>query len=258
MTKPTLKLFYKENKAKSPLIIFIHGAACDHTIWCFQNRYFFNRGYSILTLDLPGHGENISKPCNSIKEMRDLIKLLLDKFPQKEIILVGHSMGSLICLDILDKKTTKVKKVFLIGVSVPMHVSETLIEKSKNNQEQAIGDMINWSLTNKVKLKGAKLIGTNLPNLVNVVMSNSKKGILHKDLLSCNNYSINNNLKDFKGQVNIILGEKDIMTPVRGVNSLKNIIPNLNISLLKEVGHFHMLEDPIGVNKIIETNLQKK
>ena len=93
MTKSALKLFYKENKTKYPLIIFIHGAACDHSIWCFQNRYFFNRGYSVLTLDLPGHGENNSNACSSIKEMSVLVKALIGKLNKKEIILVGHSMG---------------------------------------------------------------------------------------------------------------------------------------------------------------------
>jgi len=258
VTKSALKLFYKENKTKYPLIIFIHGAACDHSIWCFQNRYFFNRGYSVLTLDLPGHGENNSNACSSIKEMSVLVKALIGKLNKKEIILVGHSMGSLICLDILNKNISNVKKVFLIGISVPMNVSKSLIDKSKKQQDLAIGDMINWSLTSEVKLKGSNLIGSNLPNLVNVVMSNTKKGILHKDLLACNKYTMNDEIKKYKGHVTVIVGEKDIMTPKNGINSLKNFIPDLDIKILKKVGHFHMLEDHMNVNKIIETKLLKK
>ena len=71
-----LKIFYKENKKSSPLLVFIHGAACDHTLWCYQSRYFFNIGFSTLTLDLPGHGLNESNALSSISEMSSLINPL--------------------------------------------------------------------------------------------------------------------------------------------------------------------------------------
>ena len=67
MKVKNLKIFYKENKKSSPLIVFIHGAACDHTIWCYQNRYFFNIGFSTLTLDLPGHGKSGGKSKQSTR-----------------------------------------------------------------------------------------------------------------------------------------------------------------------------------------------
>ena len=67
MIKSKLKLFYKKNQDRSRLIIFIHGAACDHTMWVYQTRYFFNKNFSIISLDLPGHGTNSSEALNSIK-----------------------------------------------------------------------------------------------------------------------------------------------------------------------------------------------
>ena len=50
-------------------------------------------------MDLPGHGKNLTKPLNSIKRLSNLIKKLIKSLPNKEIYLVGHSMGSLICLE---------------------------------------------------------------------------------------------------------------------------------------------------------------
>ena len=182
--------FYKQNKKNAPLIVFIHGAACNHTLWCYQNRYFYNRGFSILSLDLPGHGINSDKPLRSIKAMSDHILDLLGKLPQKQVILVGHSMGSLISLKMALSDQSKIKKVFLIGVSYPMLVSDQLLNKSRINQDEAIADMINWSLPETIKLRGANLTGINLPNLVNEIMRNTSDGVLYKDLQACKRFSL--------------------------------------------------------------------
>tara|TARA_B110000444_G_C18637183_1_gene499676 strand:+ start:56 stop:832 length:777 start_codon:yes stop_codon:yes gene_type:complete len=252
-----LKIFYKENKKSSPLIIFIHGAACDHTLWCYQNRYFFNIGFSTLTLDLPGHGLNQSKSFSSISEMSSLINNLLKKLPQKNIILIGHSMGSLICLDVASLNSAKLKKVILVGISYPMSVSKDLLNKSKKNQAEAINDMIQWSLPSNVKLNGSKLIGLDLSNLVSVIMGNTPNGVLYQDLLACNNFSLKNeSIKSIGALITIIAGEKDVMTPLKGAKKLIELLPNITFTSIKNIGHFHTLENPIEVNKIIKKSLE--
>lgn len=257
MKVKNLKIFYKENKRSSPLIIFIHGAACDHTLWCYQSRYFFNIGCSTLTLDLPGHGLNQSKPLLRISEMSSLINNLLKKVKQNNIILIGHSMGSLICLDVAASNPEKLKKVILIGASYPMNVSKDLLNKSKKNQEEAINDMIQWSLPSNVKLSGSNLIGLNLANLVSVIMNNTPSGVLYKDLLACNNFSLKSEMiKSIKALITIIAGEKDIMTPIKGSKNLIEILPSITLNSIKQVGHFHTLENPIEVNKIIRKSLE--
>ena len=75
---------------------------------------------------------------NSIKELSNLIKKLIKRFPNKEIYLVGHSMGSLICLETSLANFKEIKKIFLIGTSYPMQVNKSLLLKSKTDQDLAI------------------------------------------------------------------------------------------------------------------------
>ena len=256
MIKSKLKLFYKKNKNKSRLIIFIHGAACDHTFWVYQSRYFFNKNFSIISLDLPGHGTNPTKSLESIEALSSLIKKLIKEISYKEIYLIGHSMGSLICLDIAMDNLKPIKKFFLIGTSYPMHVNKKLLLKSKNNQNLAIKDMISWSLPDKIKLNGSNLIGLNLPNFINVIMSNSQKGLLYKDLLACNNFIVKeDHFKKINTPVTIISGDKDIMTPKKSAKILNDMLSVSNIEVMHDVGHFQPLEDPLGLNKIILRNI---
>ena len=252
MIKSKLKLFYKKIQNRSRLIIFIHGAACDHTMWVYQTRYFFNKNFSIISLDLPGHGTNSSEALNSIKAFSALIKKLIKDLSYKEIYLIGHSMGSLICLDIALDNLKPIKKIFLIGVCYPMHVNKKLLLKSKNDQNLAIKDMISWSLPDKIKLNGSNLVGLNLPNFINVIMSNSKKGLLYKDLLACNDFIMKkDDIKKIKTSIIIISGDNDVMAPKKSAKLLNDMLSVSNFELIHDVGHFQPLEDPLKLNKII-------
>ena len=256
MNNPQLKVFYKKNKRKSALVIFIHGAACDHTLWLYQTRYFFNRNFSVISVDLPGHGKNLTKPLNSIKELSNLIKKLIKSLSYQDIYLIGHSMGSLICLETSLEKLTAIKKIFLIGTAYPMQVNKNLLIKSKTDQDLAIKDMITWSLSDAIKLNGANLIGLNLPNLINVIMSNSKKNLLYKDLSACNNFILNmNKIKEVRTPFTIVAGSNDIMTSKKNSKILNDMLYNSNLEIINNVGHFHPLESPLELNNIIINNL---
>ena len=41
-----------------PLIVLLHGAGMDHTVWALQTRYLAHHGRSVLAVDLPGHGRS--------------------------------------------------------------------------------------------------------------------------------------------------------------------------------------------------------
>ena len=257
MIKTKLKLFYKKNASRSRLIIFIHGAACDHTFWVYQSRYFFNKNFSIISVDLPGHGTNESRALNSIEALSSLIKNLIKNIAYKEIYLIGHSMGSLICLDTALANLKPIKKIFLIGICYPMHVNKKLLLKSKSDQDLAIKKMISWSFPDKIKLNGSNLVGLNLPNFINVIMSNSKKGLLYKDLLACNNFIVKEEyIKKIKTPITIISGDKDIMTPKKSAKLLNDMLSVSNFEVIHDVGHFLPLEDPLELNKIILRNIK--
>src|SRR5256885_4357112 len=41
-----------------PAIVFVHGAAFDHSVWQWQSRYLAHHGRSVLAVDLPAHGRS--------------------------------------------------------------------------------------------------------------------------------------------------------------------------------------------------------
>ena len=80
MLKTEYKYNYKKFNNSSPLMIFIHGAGCDNTFWSLLNRYYFFKGYSVLAINLPGHGDNKDKGLKSIEDMANYVKKIVKKY----------------------------------------------------------------------------------------------------------------------------------------------------------------------------------
>ena len=256
MEKINNKYNFKKYSSKSSLMIFIHGAGCDSTFWSLLNRYYHFKGYSTLAINLPGHGDNKDKGLVSIDEMALYVAKLIKKYSSKKNILVGHSMGSLICLSLILNKLCVAHKTVLIGVAYPMKVSKKLLDLSKENSSEAILQMINWSLPSYSKLRGSHLIGLNLPNFINTLMYKSKNN-LFVDLNACNEYSINElELKKIESSFLIIAGKLDIMTPIKSSYNINSILKKSYLETIENCGHFHIHErsDKVRyfINKYIE------
>src|SRR4051794_25152134 len=93
--------------ADLPTVVFLHGAGMDHTAWAQHDRWFAHHGYSVLAPDLPGHGRSGGKLLPDIAEMADWTASLLDASGAKTAKLIGHSMGSLIALELAARHPAK-------------------------------------------------------------------------------------------------------------------------------------------------------
>ena len=255
---PTIsdKYNYKNFSDKSPLVVFVHGAGCDSTFWSLLNRYYFFKGYSTLAINLPGHGNNKEKKLSSIEEMAHYTGKIVKKYSSKKNILVGHSMGSLICLSMVMNNLCDAYKTVLIGVSLPMLVSNSLLNMSKKNTDDAISNMINWSLPTESKLRGSHLIGISLPNFINSLMSKNQNN-LYFDLNACNKFIVNeHDLKRIENSFLIISGKLDKMTPLENSSFLNSKLKKSYLKTINDCGHFHVHERSDKVRLLIDKYIE--
>ena len=106
--------------ASRPCVVFLHGAQHDHSVWILQSRYLAHHGFSVLTLDLPGHGRSAGPPLASVEKLADWVLEVLSACNVSNANLVGHSMGSLIALEAAARATHGVTKVALVATAFPM------------------------------------------------------------------------------------------------------------------------------------------
>lgn len=236
----------------NPYFLLIHGAGMDASVWQMQTRYLANRDINILAIDLPGHGLSEGNPLSTIQEMSNFIIELLDILNIKTATVAGHSMGSLIAIDLLKNNEKRINNLTLLGTASLMPVHPDLIEAATNNLSLAANLITDWSFGTKQHLGNHPLPGYWMIDSSIQLIKQSRKGALAKDLIACNEYkdalTVASNIDK---EVIIISGKEDKMTPVKKARELNDNIKNSNLIVIENVGHMMMIENPVKVTQIM-------
>jgi pimeloyl-ACP methyl ester carboxylesterase len=97
-----------------PLVVFVHGAGLDHTVWSLLARWFANRGASVLAPDLPGHGRSGGEALGSIAALADWTAAFIAAAKAGGATIIGHSMGCLVAVETAARHPDKVGGIGLI------------------------------------------------------------------------------------------------------------------------------------------------
>lgn len=225
-------------------IVFVHGAALDHTVWLLQSRYFAHHRRNVLAVDLPGHGRTGGPPATTIPDMAAWIWSFVDAMEIDKVILVGHSMGSLVTLEAAALRPDRVTRLALLGSAVPMPVAEPLLTAARENRHAGF-DMINiWGHSPAAQMGGNETPGMWMTGSAIRLLERAGPDILFNDLNACNEYGHG---IESAARVNcpalMIAGRSDIMTPLKVARDLVAAIPDARLSVL-DCGHLLMAEKP--------------
>jgi pimeloyl-ACP methyl ester carboxylesterase len=228
-----------------PTVVLLHGVGFDHSAWALHSRWFAHHGYGVLAPDLPGHGRSSGAPLPTIAAMAEWTAALLETAGVQKARLVGHSMGSLVALETAAWHGAKVSSLALIATSASMKVAPDLLKAAEANDHSAI-DMISiWGLGFQAELGGNLAPGLWMHSGAQRVLERNRPGVLFNDLSACNAYD---GALAAAAKVTVpstlILGERDMMTPVKAGNALAAALPNSRTVMLRGAGHMIMMEQP--------------
>src|ERR1700694_737838 len=92
-------------------ILFIHGVTGSCSAW-FEYEKIFEDTYNLLTLDLRGHGCSIKrKQLNdyTVEKFADHISEILKQTSFDRFIIVSHSFGTLVAIELLQVHRNRVE-----------------------------------------------------------------------------------------------------------------------------------------------------
>jgi len=115
-------LFPVENP--KAIVQIIHGALEHKERYIDLINYLNKNNYTVFISDNRGHGASIDENYNhghidGVEKVVDdniaITNYLHDKYPEKEIYLIGHSLGTVFARIYLEKSDNKIKKLVLSG-----------------------------------------------------------------------------------------------------------------------------------------------
>lgn len=234
--------------ADRPAVVFIHGAQQDHSCWNLQSRWFAHHGFTTLAPDLPGHGRSAGAPLPGIEALADWVVGLLDAAGLAQAALVGHSMGSLVAIETALRHTARVSKLVLVGSSLPMPVSQPLLDAAWHDEPKAAAMINAFSYSNAAQMGSNTVPGLWMLGVNRRLMERQRPGVFGNDMAACNAYA---RPLDSLGAITqptlLIAGGQDRMTPPKASAALAGVIPGACLVVLPGSGHALMAERPDAV-----------
>lgn len=153
------KEYIYENNNSNTAVLFIHGILESPNQFGDFIEALDNK-FTIFNVLLPGHGKGGKDFArSSMKEWSKYIENVVSKLENKydNIIIVAHSMGTLLAIETYNKHPEKIKTLFLIAV--PLHIKlsfsgainglKVAFNKVKSNDSIAIEAKKVYSIDNK-------------------------------------------------------------------------------------------------------------
>ncbi|MCS7121841.1 MAG: alpha/beta hydrolase [Archaeoglobaceae archaeon] len=223
-------------------IVYIHGSACDATIWKDQVEEI--GGYA---LDLPNHGMSDKVEVSRIDDYAYFVAKFVEK-KLKKAVLVGHSLGGAVIQKVYENYKEVVKALILIGTGARLRVLPDFLIGLKERPRETVKIFLKYAFSNE------KIAEKFLDIFV------ERSFILLKDLILCDSFDLLDKYRsgEFRIEVPtlIIVGSEDKLTPVKYSQFFKNNIPSSKLVVIENASHMVMIEKPKEVNDAIKEFLR--
>jgi len=246
-----VQVYYESFGEGDPAIVFLHPWSTNRYIWAGQLPIFASKHRCIL-VDHRGHGQSDKPEAGyGLDEMAADVVAVLDDAGIDRAVLVGNSIGGMTAMQVsLDAPNRVIGNLILssgtnIGADTPPEVAEAMQQDWKG----VFSALLDSAVSAKSKadrpeiqafMEGCFRTETNFTEGVFWASMADPGGVF--------NWNISDRLKDITQPTMIIAGEEDGATTPAQNQFLADNIPNAEIKMYKDVGHFCQLEKPSSFN----------
>ncbi|MBI2144641.1 alpha/beta hydrolase [Candidatus Woesearchaeota archaeon] len=113
-----VKIFCRLYRKAGPWLVFLHGGGGSLSAWYLQEAFFCDKKYSLLFIDLRGHGlsdRGFTNDFFTIHNFSGDIATVLRQFGIKKAAIIGHCFGSVVARQFCAEHPGMVERMVLIS-----------------------------------------------------------------------------------------------------------------------------------------------
>lgn len=237
---------YHAEGAGEPALVFVHCWSCDRHLWDGQVPFFAAR-HRVVTLDLGGHGESgRGRKDWTIEAYGADVRAVVEALDLKGVVLIGHSMGGPVIVEAARRMPARVAA--LVPVDTLTNVEE----------HQTPAEIDAFLKPFEADFKGAAarflrdymFVPTTDPKLIERIVTETQAAPADIAIASIRSgwlYDEAKGVDAVKAEVRALNGDK---YPT-DVAAARRHAPGFEVTIMKGVGHYLMLEDPARFNALL-------
>ena len=249
LSQDSIPLSYTVQGSGEPALVFVHCWCCDKTYWKNQVPYF-EKKYTVVTLDLAGHGASgLGRKDYTIESFGADVASVVNALGLTKVILIGHSMGGDVNLEAARRLSGKV--IALVGVDTYQDFADRIPPEQRAKYIDAF--------TANFEGVTEKFVRSMFPAKADTALETS----IASDMAS---ESPRVGISAFKNMMDYdpLPAVKELRIPIKCVNAdlwVTNVEGNKKLAYSFDVkympghGHFLLLEDPATFNKLLDETI---
>jgi pimeloyl-ACP methyl ester carboxylesterase len=247
-----INIYYEIYGEGVPLVM-ITGLAGDSNWWSREEIKAYSRYFKLIIFDNRGAGRT-DKPKEeySIDQFATDVLGLMDALKIEKAHILGTSMGGMIAQEIAINHPERVERLVLCsthcGGNKKINPSQKVLDMMTSSNQNLIDGIISLCFSKKIVEKYPIVI-SKFRKKISKTQIPPKSYILQ--LKSVDRFDAYSRLKQIIAPTLILHGKEDLLIPVSNADIIASQIPNANVKILKQEGHWIFLPNWQKLMKII-------
>lgn len=230
---------YQGSSSSRPPVILIHGAGSNHLSWPAEIRRL--RDTIVYAIDLPGHGKSAGTAYHRASSYQSAIIDFIAQLGLNRAVLVGHSLGAAIALQLALDHPQHVAGLVCISAAASFQIDPAFINlfRLPRIQKQTLEILKHYFSPQYGKTQWYPNLLKSLPTVRN--------SLWYADLRATAHFDLRSKLSQITTPTLVLSGEEDPLVPISDAAHLARQLPNARFKGFPHHGHMLMLEEPKGV-----------
>jgi len=231
-----------------PLLVLVHGAGMDHTVWTPVARRLAGNGFAVLAPDLPGHGRSQGPAPVSVEDCAGWLGQLVAAVGGGPAHLAGHSMGALAVLHLAATQPSVAGSLTLVATADRMPVHPDLQAAADRHEHLAIDLIVAWSFPRTVDAGPHPAAGLAMRHATVRLLERADPAVIASDLRASAAYEQGLAAATaVRCPALLVLGERDVMIRPSAAAPLAAALAGARTATLAATGHMLVVERPDDV-----------
>ncbi|GHA69104.1 alpha/beta fold hydrolase [Pontibacter akesuensis] len=227
------------------VLVFLHGFCESKQVWA-EFVQPLQQQFRIITLDLPGFGENIENISSyNMESMADYVKQQLEALNVRRFLLVGHSMGGYVSMAFAEKYGHLLKGLCLFQSSALPDTDEKKEQRSKSIdyvERHGVANFINPFVEPLFYRENRERLAPKIEMMKEIGRATPKESVTGAMAAMRDRADRTEVLQQLKCPVLFVFGKEDGAVPLDKALEQCHLPGNSMVNFLEKTGHMAMFE----------------
>lgn len=243
-----------ERQGEGVPVVLVHGLGGTGSVWEPQVRAL-GPGFRTIRIDLNGSGRSRPQPPVSFEGWVADVAAALDAEQIKKAHLVGHSLGTRVVQYFAARHPDRAASLSLVGISQPDPARKQAVldraQKVRSSGMESIADLVIRNALAEATLRDQPAVVACVRELL---MRQDPEGYAQ----TCEASTIGEPVEasSISCPVLLISGREDKVSPVAAAESFAARARATELQIIEQCGHWHTLEKPDQVSKMLRQFLR--